>query len=949
MRILFQVLSAATVIFAVVFPAHAGITDIGAAQDARVAEGHPTANYGTQTGLLVASATGNRKNERAWLLFDLSGHLPPGAVITSASLRLYCYRSDRDDDLLAAVHGSQNDQWNETAITWNTQPAFGDELHRIAMTVDDEDRWLEWDVTAFVQSKWTGDTARKVSLMVKAVPEGLDPWRACSFDAKEFSGSLSPRLRIAYSGDWPIGKGFTIFHFNDAHARLLPHDFDVPEINDVAVFEKIGGAAAFAANLLALKTAVPDSLVLDAGDLSEGSPLGDLRKGGGMIDFYNLLDRKLKALGGRGIDAVVVGNHDVRTLEMIHHLKQDTTFPVISMNVCRHGTRTPYFSPYTIVTINGVKIGILGLTNDESSPGPDAGKVIDIIQCVWEDHDDATLDIKEWVRELREKKKCHVVVLLAHSGHRRLVAGEMNGSKPALIADVGGVRPPEVVIAGHWHTWTETAWMPAHLNGKTLFSEAAAYLQYIGELKLSGYGKYIRASQHPIRNALIPPDKDALQLLDRLTKEYMAKNPAHPLDEVIGYSAVDLSLDKGKWWSVSEYPWSATHAAGAWICDAMQWKATALGYAADLALQSGGGIRRDVPAGPVTYAQIYETYPWGDDHMVRIPMTGRQIRRFLQDKHCGASISKEWVIRAEGGDILSITYRGKPLRPAATYQVVISQYMLSHEMGAYSAKAKPEYLQASIREAVVDFTSRFTKENPLTLPGPRYLLNTQFAGGFRAVVTMTVDQEREPYLEAAFIRLLRATPDTLQRRDRAGLVDLVNSDGTVNPGHRFSEIMLVRGHLGFTDGRLRPGDIIEVRGEGGFYAGNPQFVDQEGIAETHTDIPICGHDEGLARPEYHAVINTFHDNWHENHYVRFYAEKTGKSTIRDGAGTRISVYRPGGFSPLRLPGRPGDLLELTGVQTRSETERRFRCSRAIPVARAQAYKKAGSSPWLRDP
>ncbi len=64
--------------------------------------------------------------------------------------------------------------------------------------------------------------------------------------------------------------------------------------------EWVGGASYFTTKLLELKSANPDSLIMDAGDISEGNPLGDLRGNGGMIDFYNELDRKLKLLGGPG-------------------------------------------------------------------------------------------------------------------------------------------------------------------------------------------------------------------------------------------------------------------------------------------------------------------------------------------------------------------------------------------------------------------------------------------------------------------------------------------------------------------------------------------------------------------------------------------------------------------------------------------------------------------------
>ncbi|MCG8553013.1 MAG: hypothetical protein MI799_21605 [Desulfobacterales bacterium] len=100
------------------------------------------------------------------------------------------------------------------------------------------------------------------------------------------------------------------------------------------------------------------------------------------------------------------------------------------------------------------------------------------------DSDADTIDVKDKVSYLRTTEGCDVVVLLSHVGQSRVTAGN-----DALIADSGGVLPPEVVISGHWHTWTERVWQPSNMNGKTLVAEAASYMQYIGELEVTGAGK----------------------------------------------------------------------------------------------------------------------------------------------------------------------------------------------------------------------------------------------------------------------------------------------------------------------------------------------------------------------------------------------------------------------------------------------------------------------------
>ena len=112
---------------------------------------------------------------------------------------------------------------------------------------------------------------------------------------------------MEFTGDWPTTDTDNISHFNDLHSRLTTHDLDFPDADGEApAFEEAGGAAYLASKVLELKSLRPQSLVLDAGDISEGNPLGDLRGNGGIIDFFEELDTQLKAQSGnssgRGCD-----------------------------------------------------------------------------------------------------------------------------------------------------------------------------------------------------------------------------------------------------------------------------------------------------------------------------------------------------------------------------------------------------------------------------------------------------------------------------------------------------------------------------------------------------------------------------------------------------------------------------------------------------------------------
>ena len=724
--------------------------------------------------------------------------------------------------------------------------------------------------------------------------------------------------------------GFTIFHVNDTHARLTPHKWTVTEHGTSApVFEDVGGAAYLASEMLQLTAAQPNSLVIDAGDISEGNPIGDMNGNGSMTQFYTMLSAKLKKQHGRGMDAVVVGNHDVRDVNYIGNLLslQSSGVPVLSVNVRDAVTHLPYFAPYNVVTINGTRIGILGYTTSAAEVGVSLASVLEVADTDWSSSDASKVHLADYVNELRNVQKCDVVVLAAHVGHSTIV----DPAAPLLV-DNAAAKLPEVVVTGHWHTYADTVWQPEMLGYKTIFTEAASYMKFIGELKVTDTGAYVSAAQHVIRDADITPDPDVQGLVENLTGQYNAAHPGHPVNEIIGYTDANLLLDNNmKWWSANEYPWSGNNTAGQWICDAMRWKAEQLFGQCDLSIESGGGVRADIPAGPVTFLQIYETFPWNDDFFTRVNMTGQEIVNFLKLTNMGTGFSSELDVTANDGVATSVKFKGQPIDLKNTYTVAINNYMYAHPPTGWTWSDKaPLSSTVLCRDGIVDFMRQFTAGSPYHVGGPRYHLNTEFSGGFRAVVTMMNDNDTKPTFEDAFIRFLSATPETLARRGGSQVpADLVNPDGTINPANRMAEAELFRSYLGFKSGVLKSGDIVETWGKGSFYGGDPEFVDQEGIQADGVEFKVVGHDDSLAKPVFISSIGGFWNDWYKNHYVQFLGKKIGNNTVSDQNGQTLSIMDATGYAAKTLPGNVGDTLLISGVPTMESFAMRFRCDAAV--------------------
>jgi 2',3'-cyclic-nucleotide 2'-phosphodiesterase (5'-nucleotidase family) len=786
-----------------------------------------------------------------------------------------------------------------------------------------------------------GDNVFSVSVMVPTNTVGGSVTLPVTvLDGQNRSGTAAIALGV-------FGN-LTIIHANDTHARVTPHEWIVPQHSSSpeTQFEAAGGAAYLGGKILELTTNQPNALVLDGGDISEGNPVGDWNGPGTpvgtfgndtTVEYFQMLDSKLRGIpgrGGRGLDAMVVGNHDIRDISYLNNLRSQTNFPVISINICSNGTLSPYFKPYVILNVNGNKIGVIGYTTESSdSPESAVNNIIAVAKCDWSSTATNKIHFADYVNALRITNGCNLVILLTHDGHSDLCTSS-SGSTPILV-DTAAAKLPEVAITGHWHTYCDSVWQPSVLNYKTIFTEEGSFMHYVGILQVNGAGSYLFNTNYPIRDSAITPDPDIANFIQNSVGEYNATTTDYQLDQVVGYTADDLLLDnKMKWWSSDEFPWSGNNTAGNWICDGVKWKATQLFGQCDVSMESGGGVRSDIPAGPVSYTQIYETYPWADDIIYEVNMTGQQIWNYIEAHGCDVGISSGWFITVHDGVPTSITVNGRPINLSQTYKVAINNYMYLHDTVPFTDPS-PQTSTNLARSALVEYTAQFTQDNPYSAGGSRYSLDTEFSGGYRAVITMMNDADSQTSFDDAFIRFVSAVPETMGHLGTKQVpLSLVNSNGAFVSTNRLGEIELYRSYLGFRANALKPGDIIETWGKGSFYGGDPEFVDQEGIYGNGVEFNVVGHDASLALPAFEPNIATVLDDWHKNHYVQFLAKKTGASSVVDQQGTPLSVMDVTAYSPATLPGNTGDLLLITGVPTSESYSMRFRCGSAVLAATA---------------
>lgn len=139
----------------------------------------------------------------------------------------------------------------------------------------------------------------------------------------------------------------TILHTNDVHSRLEPFPMDGSRNAG------LGGVAARAALIQQIRNEVDQVLLLDAGDIFQGTSFFNMYKG----------EPEIKAMAMMGYDAVTMGNHDFDAgLENFASQLRHAKFPVIISNYnFNHSPMENKFIPYRIFQKGNLKVGVLGV------------------------------------------------------------------------------------------------------------------------------------------------------------------------------------------------------------------------------------------------------------------------------------------------------------------------------------------------------------------------------------------------------------------------------------------------------------------------------------------------------------------------------------------------------------------------------------------------------------
>ncbi|MGM0934763.1 MAG: bifunctional metallophosphatase/5'-nucleotidase [Bacteroidota bacterium] len=251
-------------------------------------------------------------------------------------------------------------------------------------------------------------------------------------------------------------KHITILHTNDVHSHIDPFG------PDDARNPNMGGVSRRATLIEKIRKENPNTLLLDAGDIFQGTPYFNFY--GGELEF--------KLMSKMKYDASTIGNHDFDNgIEGLYAQLPHAEFDFISSNYDFSNTvMDGHTHPFKIFRKDGVKIGIFGL-------GVELDGLVSKKLYKETEYLDPIEIAQDMSQKLKEEQKCDLVICLSHLGFEY---------KHDKVSDLKLARVTEnidLIIGGHTHTFLDKPTVEINRTGKkVLVNQVGCYGLYLGRI-----------------------------------------------------------------------------------------------------------------------------------------------------------------------------------------------------------------------------------------------------------------------------------------------------------------------------------------------------------------------------------------------------------------------------------------------------------------------------------
>lgn len=452
----------------------------------------------------------------------------------------------------------------------------------------------------------------------------------------------------------------TIVHTNDTHARIQSSS-------------SIMGFAKIATKVAELREDNPNLLLVDAGDTFHGQTIATLNQGESITRVMNAM----------GYDVMVPGNHDFNYgKDRLLELKGMLDFPIISANI-ETDEGTHFLPGFIIKEVDGVKVGIFGLTTPETAFKTHPKNVEGLT------FENPIERAQEMVDTLRD----HVDVLIC-IGHLGEDEGSVYTSKKVIEA-VDGI---DLFVDGHSHTTKPNG----EMINETLLVQTGSYDANLGVVDLTVTGGKVVASSAKLITAAEAADVAEDPAVLEVIADVQAANDL--ITQVkVGETSVKLE-------GTRELVRTGETNLGNIITNAMLYET-----GAQIAITNGGGIRDSIQEGDITKGDVITVLPFGN-YIITLDVKGSDIIKALENGVTDYPAAKGAFPHVAGISftfdpekpamerVTSVTFNGMPLDPDKYYSVATNDFMAAggDEYTSLGASAQTgEY--AALDEALIKY------------------------------------------------------------------------------------------------------------------------------------------------------------------------------------------------------------------------------------------------------
>ncbi|WP_296506587.1 bifunctional UDP-sugar hydrolase/5'-nucleotidase UshA [Rhodoferax sp.] len=496
----------------------------------------------------------------------------------------------------------------------------------------------------------------------------------------------------------------TVMHTNDHHGRFWKNsDGEYGMAARKTVIDSIRHEVAASGGY---------SLLLDGGDVNTGVPESDLQDAVPDFKGMNLL----------GYQAMAVGNHEFdKPLSVLKMQRDLAQFSMLSANIYERGERM--FAPYQIFRLGGVRVGVMGLTTEDTYKmvSPDRVKDIEFRSVIAE--------AAKVVPELR--RQADVVIAATHMGHY-----ENGNHGTQAVGDVEMARAVDgidLVVGGHTQNPAcmkaenvlerayvpGTACQPDRQNG-TWIVQAHEWGKYVGRADFeyrNGDFKLVKYALIPINLKKLVLTADGKTTLVPYTHEITEDQAMLALlSPYQAYGQLKLGMKIGVTDARIEGDRAVIRAQPA-AMGVLIGRATMEKTRADFAVVNAGSVRDSLPAGDITYKDILKVHPFGNT-VVTVDLNGAQVMDYLNalaQMTAGSGAFPQFAgikLVITAGAVTSARLKNEPLEAAKTYRMAVNKFQAIGGDGYPQLTSQPSFVDSGFVDADV-LRAFITANSPL--------------------------------------------------------------------------------------------------------------------------------------------------------------------------------------------------------------------------------------------